>query len=322
MLRNVAVLALEGVEPFDLGVLCEVFGADRTDSGLPGYEFAVCGLAAGQVRTSVGMTLAVEAGLERLAVADLVAVSAATTDRQPPAAVITALQAAVARGARVLSVCSGAFTLAAAGLLDGRRATTHWMHAEELATSYPQVQVDPDVLYVDADPIFTSAGTAAGIDLCLHLLRREHGAAVANAVARRMVVPPHRAGGQAQYIEAPVSGVATGDDPIGALLSWLTAHMDQAHTVASLARRCHMSMRTFARRFRAATGTTPAAWLTRERIRHVQRLLETTDAPVEVIANQAGFDSPAAMRVHFIRTVGTSPRAYRSTFRERADLAG
>lgn len=318
MLSNIAVVALEGVEPFDLGVLCEVFGSDRTAAGLPGYDFAVCSPEPGRVRTSLGMAVEVAAGLDRLASADLVAVPAAASDRHPAPAVVDALRAAVARGARVMSVCSGAFTLAAAGLLDGRRATTHWLYAAELACCYPEVQVDPDVLYVDADPVFTSAGTAAGIDLCLHLLRREHGAVVANAVARRMVVPPHRDGGQAQYVEAPVGDVTTGDEPIGALLDWLTARLDQPHTVATLARQCNMSMRTFARRFRAATGTTPAAWLVRERVRHAQWLLETTDAPVESVAAQAGFDSAAGLRQHFGRTVGISPRVYRSTFHGRA----
>jgi len=221
---------------------------------------------------------------------------------------------AAARSRRVTSVCSGAFILAAAGLLDGRRATTHWMYAEELARRYPSVDVDPRVLYVDDGDIMTSAGTAAGIDLCLHVVRLDHGAEVANAVARRMVVPPHRDGGQAQFVEAPVPACA-GDDPLAATLEWMTEHLDHPVSVEDLAGRAHMSPRNFARRFRAATGTTPHQWLLAQRVLLASRLLETTDEPVEAVAARCGMGTAANLRVHFQRAVGTSPLAYRRTFR-------
>jgi transcriptional regulator GlxA family with amidase domain len=315
MLGNVAVLVLDGVDPFELGVLCEVFGTDRSADGLPSHDFAVCGLTPGRVRTKTGFGLELEHGLDRLAAADLVAVPAAADVTDPPAAVLEALRATVARGARVMSVCSGAFALAAAGLLDDRRATTHWMATAELAARFPRVQVDPNVLYVDADPVFTSAGSAAGIDLCLHLLRREHGAAVANMVARRMVVPPHREGGQAQYVAMPLPSPRLEDDRLAQLLDWITAHLADSHTVESLAAHALMSPRTFARRFRAATGTTPAHWLVGQRLLLVQRLLEQTDEPVETIADRSGFHSAALLRQHFARRIGTTPQGYRRTFR-------
>lgn len=320
VLRDVAVLALDGVAPFELGVLCEVFGVDRTGQGLPGYDFAVCGRRPGPVRTSVGFGLQVPHGLDRAARADLVAVPAMGTDRAWPPEVLDTLRAAVARGARVLSVCSGAFVLGAAGLLDGRRCTTHWMYAAELARRHPAAVVDPDVLYVDADPVLTSAGTAAGIDLCLHLVRREHGPRVANALARRMVVPPHRDGGQAQYVEMPVP--AAQGDVLGDVLTWMATHLDADLTVESLAARAHLSPRTFARRFRAETGTTPYHWLTGQRVLRAQRLLEETDLPVEVVAQRAGFGTAAVLRHHFARWCGTTPQRYRRTFRRPAVPAG
>jgi transcriptional regulator GlxA family with amidase domain len=225
-----------------------------------------------------------------------------------------ALRDVVARGGRVMSVCSGAFVLAAAGLLDGRRATTHWRYAAALAERYPRIDVDQNVLYVDAGPVLTSAGTAAGIDLCLHLVREEHGTAVANAVARRMVVPPHRDGGQAQYVEAPVP--APRRDDLGDLLTWAVEHLDQPLSVESLAARALMSPRTFARRFRAATGTTPYAWLLHQRTLLAQRLLEAGHG-VEEVARRSGFGSAATLREHFARARGTSPSAYQRAFAAR-----
>jgi transcriptional regulator GlxA family with amidase domain len=205
--------------------------------------------------------------------------------------------------------------LAAAGLLDGRCATTHWMHAEELQQRWPEVRIDPRVLYVDAgDGIYTSAGTAAGIDLCLHIVRLDHGAEVANAVARRMVVPPHRDGGQAQFVDLPVP-INADDDPIGRTLGWMLEHLDQPMSVGELAARAHMSGRTFARRFGAVTGTTPHQWLLSQRILFAQRMLETGDDPIELIASKAGFGSAANLRHHFAREVSASPLAYRRTFR-------
>ncbi len=315
MLRDVAVAVCDGVSVFELGVLCEVFGTDRSADGLPRYDFAVCAAEPGPLRTSSGFTVVPEHGLERLASADLVAVPAwRSVAEPPPEALLDALRAAVARGARVMSVCSGAFVLAAAGLLDGRRATTHWRHARALAERYPLVDVDPNVLYVDAGQVLTSAGTAAGIDLCLHLVRAEHGAAIANAVARRMVVPPHREGGQAQYVETPVPDSPAADD-LGEVLDWAAGHLDQPLTVEALAGRALMSPRTFARRFRAATGTTPHHWLLGQRLLLAERLLEHGDHSVEEVARRAGFGSAATLRHHFGRARGTTPRAYQRTFR-------
>ena len=312
MLRDVAVAVCDGVSVFELGVVCEVFGVDRTDTGLPGYDFAVCAAEPPPLRSGGGFTLTPAYGIDRLASADLVAVPHwRSPDERPPEALLDALRAVVDRGGRVMSVCSGAFVLAAAGLLDGRRATTHWKYAAALASRYPAIDVDPNVLYVDAGPVLTSAGTAAGIDLCLHLVREEHGAAVANAVARRMVVPPHRDGGQAQYVEAPVP--LPRRDDLADVLTYAVEHLDEPLTVDDLAARALMSPRTFARRFRAATGTTPYAWLLHQRTLHAQRLLESGLA-VEEVARRAGFGSAATLREHFGRIRGTSPSAYRRTF--------
>jgi len=316
MLKRVAVLVLDNVAPFELGVLCEVFGTDRVKDGFPGYEFHTCSPDGGPVRTKSGWTLTPTADLAPLETADLVAVPAYPLDCPTPPEVADALRRAADRGAYVLSVCSGAFLLAEAGLLEGRRCTTHWQYADELARRYPDLKVDPDVLYIADDNIMTSAGTAAGIDLCLHLIRREHGSAIASALARRMVVPPHRDGGQAQYVEAPVP--RTADAPtLEPLLSWLVTTLDREHTVESLAARAHMSSRTFARRFRAETGTTPHDWLTAQRVLLARRLLEDTDLGVDAIALRAGFGTAAMLRHHFTRRVATTPQQYRTTFRTR-----
>jgi transcriptional regulator GlxA family with amidase domain len=252
-------------------------------------------------------------GLGKLASADLIAIPAWRTNREPPAELLTALRRAVQRGARVMSVCTGAFVLAAAGLLDGRRATTHWRHASELARRYPSIDVDPNVLYVDEGSVLTSAGTASGIDLCLHILRQEHGAAVANAVARRMVVPPHRDGGQAQYIESPMVEHDRGDD-LAVVLDWVQANLDKPLSVDHLARRANMSVRTFNRRFAATTGTAPHRWLINQRVALAQRLLEETQLEVEQVAEHTGFGTAATLRHHFSRRRGTSPQVYRRTF--------
>lgn len=317
MLSSVAALALDGVAPFELGVLCEVFGIDRTAQGLPGYDFAVCGIAQGTVRSSVGFTVGIDHGLDRLVTADLVAVPAMAegVDREWPVEALAALREAYARGATLLSVCSGAFLLGAAGLLDGRRCTTHWLYAADLARRFPRADVDPGVLYVDEGQIITSAGTAAGIDACLHLVRREQGSHVANAIARRMVVPPHRDGGQAQYLETPLPPPS--DHPLEPVLTWLSEHLDEEVSVPRLAARAHMSPRTFARRFRAETGTTPYLWLTGQRVLRAQQLLEDTDDSVEQVAARAGFGTAAALRHHFVRWRGTTPQAYRQAFRPR-----
>ena len=236
------------------------------------------------------------------------------------AELLDALRAAHRRGARVMSFCTGAFELAEAGLLDGRRATTHWAHAEEFAERFPAVNLDPGVLYVDEGSVLTSAGTAAGIDLCLYVVRKDHGADVANGLARRMVVPPHRDGGQAQYVDDPVPD-GPGADLFGETIAWLQAHLSEPITVEDLARRSAMSPRTFARRFRATAGTTPMQWVLRQRVLLAQRLLETTDEPVDRVAELAGFGSPAALRQHFHRLVRTSPTAYRRAFRQEEPVA-
>ncbi len=315
MLKNVAAVLLDGVNPFELGVVCEVFGVDRSDDGLPVYDFAVVSADGPTVRSNTGFALQVEHGLERLETADLITVPAgsAHVSRRFPPELLDALRRAVDRGARVLSVCSGVFVLAAAGLLDGRRVTSHWKHAEELARQYPHLTVEPDVLYVDEDPVITSAGTAAGIDACLHLVRKEQGPEVANKIARRMVVPPHRDGGQAQYIERPLP--RTGVGTVAEVLVWMERHLDEEVTVEQLAGRAHMSPRTFARRFQQETGTTPYRWILRQRVLLAQHLLEATDETVDVIAGRTGFGNAAALRHHFVRAVGTTPQAYRRTFR-------
>ncbi|GAB2802727.1 GlxA family transcriptional regulator [Streptomyces daliensis] len=324
MLKNVAVAVTHGVNAFELGVVCEVFGMDRSDQGLPVYDFAVVAAEPPPIRVNPGFTLDATHRLDRLAEADLVAVPAGSeyAVRDFPADLLAALRAAVERGARVLSVCSGAFLLGAAGLLDGRRCTTHWRHTDDLALRYPRALIEPDVLYVDADPVITSAGTAAGIDACLHLVRQEQGSKVANAIARRMVVPPHRDGGQAQYIEHPLPPVQD-DDAIGGSLTWMREHLDEEITVERLAARAHMAPRTFARRFQQETGTTPYQWMLGQRLLLAQHLLEDSDLTVDAIAARAGFGNAAAVRHHFLRRLGTTPQAYRRTFRgPRVPAAG
>lgn len=311
----VAALAANGVAPFELGVPCEVFGIDRSYLVDPWYRFMVVAAEPPPIRTSVGgFTIDTPHRLDALDEADTIVIPAWRNPAEvPPEPMLDALRRAHGRGARILSECSGAFVLGYAGLLDGRRATTHWMHASALAQLFPEADIDPDVLYVDAGTILTSAGTAAGIDLCLHVVRLDHGAEVANAVARRMVVPPHRDGGQAQYVDTPVPTCA-GGDPLRDAIDWAMENLADDLTVSALARRAHMSPRTFARRFRSATGTTPLQWVLRQRILLAQRLLETSDQPVELVAASCGFGSPAALRAHFHRVVGTSPLAYRRTF--------
>ena len=315
MLRNVALLAFDDAPVFEIGVVSEVFGVDRRDDGLPVFDFALCAAEPAPLRTSSGFHIDTPHGLERVAEAQLIAIPGWRPPFEPPSgAVLDALRAAATRGARVMSLCSGAFVLAAAGLLDGHRATTHWRYAALLARRYPRIDVVPDVLYVDAGGVLTSAGTAAGIDLCLHIVRTEFGADVANRLARRMVVPPHREGGQAQYIETPVPADSR-DDALTATVRWALAHLDGELSVDTLAARAHMSTRTFVRRFGAAYGATPHQWLLAQRITQARRLLETTDLGIEEVAQRAGFGSAAALRVRFAGRLGTSPLAYRRTFR-------
>jgi transcriptional regulator GlxA family with amidase domain len=305
------VAALPGVAPFELGVVCEVFGVDRSTDGVPAFDFAVVTEHPGRVPTSLGFGLDVADGLERAATADLVAVPACAPFPVVTPAVTRLLQQTLARGARVLSICSGAYVLGEAGLLDGRRCTTHWMHAADLARRNPGAVVDPDVLYVDDGAVVTSAGTAAGIDACLHLVRQAHGATVAARIARRMVVPPHRDGGQAQYVATPLPRAA--DDDVAALQEWALAHLDEDLSVERLARQALVSPRTLARRFAEACGTTPAAWVARQRLQRAQELLEATDLPVDAVAAEVGWGTGAVLRHHFGK-LGTTPLAYRRTF--------
>ena len=312
MISNVAVIAYDGLAPFELGVLCEAWGTDRTDEGLPTFDFAVCAPQAGLVETSAGFGLQVAHDLSRCDSADLVAVPAVPRDRTVPGEVVEALRAAHARGARLMSICSGAFALGAAGLLDGRSCTTHWSFTDELAARFPEAHVIPEVLYVDEDPIITSAGSAAGLDACLHLYRKEFGAHVASMVARRMVVPPQRDGGQAQFIRSAVPDCDA--ETLGPLLTWITEHLDEPLSVEYLARYSNMSSRTFARRFRAETGTTPHAWITSQRVQRAEQLLETTRRSVEEIADAVGFTNAATLRHHFTRARSVSPQRYRRIF--------
>lgn len=303
------------VAMFELSVACEVFGIDRPELVDPWYRHRVAAYCPPPHVSPEGLSVDTPYGLSELEDADTVIVPAPSLrEGEAPEEVLEALRAAHDRGARLVSVCTGAFVLAAAGLLDGKRATTHWMYASELARRYPAVIVDPKVLYVDAGNILTSAGTAAGIDLLLHVVRLDHGAEVANAVARQMVVPPHRDGGQAQFVDLPVAD-APGDEPLADVLGFMLEHLDEELAVDRLAARAGCSPRTFARRFRAVTGTTPHQWLLTQRVLLAQRLLETTDEPVERVAARCGFGSAAGLRQHFVRAVSASPQAYRKAFR-------
>jgi transcriptional regulator GlxA family with amidase domain len=313
MLKTIAAIVIDKVAPFEFGVVCEVFGIDRTEEGVPAFEFLVCGERPGEpLATSVGAQLIPEHGLDAVGRADLVTVPAASLRDEYPPAVLDALRKAHERGATLLSVCSGAFVLGAAGLLDDRHCTTHWRHSKQLLDRFPSIKLDPDVLFVDDGDIITSAGTAAGIDACLHLVRRELGSHVANVIARRMVVPPQRDGGQRQYVELPVPECTA--DSLAPLLSWMLDNLRTEHTVAELARQARMSERTFARRFVAETGTTPNKCLTMQRVLRARQLLEETALSVEEVADACGFGSAALMRHHFNKIVGVAPKDYRRTF--------
>ncbi|MGC5310944.1 helix-turn-helix domain-containing protein [Micromonospora zamorensis] len=310
-MATVAIAATDGMLHFEVGMACEVFARDPTGQADPWYDVVVCG--PGPVRVG-RFQMEPDDGLDRLARAHTVIIPAVEdVDVDVPPDLLDAVRAAHAAGARMVSLCTGAFVLAAAGVLDGLRATTHWAHTEALAARYPRVRVDPDVLYVDNGTVLASAGKAAAVDLCLHLIRRDHGSTVANAVARRLVVPPHRAGGQAQYVTTPVP--ARDDHPLAALFPWVLQRLDRPLTVEDLARQANMSSRNLARHFRAVTGTTPLLWLSTQRIRRAQELLENTDDSIDVIAEAAGLGTATTLRRHFHRTVGVPPDAYRRTFR-------
>jgi transcriptional regulator GlxA family with amidase domain len=316
-MHRVAIAVTAGLPMFELAVPCEIFGP-RQDFPAPWwYEVRLCGAQDGPVRTAEGLVFDGACGLAELAAADTVIVPAcASIQDDPPAALLTALRTARDRGARIASICTGAFTLAAAGLLDGRPATTHWMNAAELSRRWPAVRVEPDVLYTDDGQILTSAGASAGLDLCLHIVRQDHGTRIANALARRMVIPPHREGGQAQYIEQPLP--VDGSPNLGPCLDWARAHLELPITVQDLAQQALMSPRTFARRFRETTGTTPLQWLCAERVHRAQDLLENTDDTVDRIADQCGFGSAQRLRTHFTRVNRVTPHEFRRSFRIHA----
>lgn len=315
--HRVAILVLDTVVPFDLGVPCQVFGWGREDLGEVRYQASLCAAVPGKVRTSMGFLLEAPHGLEALDAADTVIVPGiADLDVPIPREICTALRSAADRGARVASVCTGAFVLAEAGLLDHRRAATHWEDAPLLASRYPAVRVDAKVLYVDEGAVLTSAGIAAGIDLCLHLVRGDYGAEVANAVARRLVVPPHRSGGQAQYAERPMPRAETGR--LEGTRAWMLTHITEPLTLERMAENARMSRRTFVRRFRAETGSSPLQWLIHQRVLLAQNLLEVTGDGMEHVAARCGFGSALVLRQHFRRALGTTPTAYRTAFRRQA----
>lgn len=310
-LERIRVVVDDGVSPFEFAIACEVFGLDRSDVGLE-FDFKVCAPTPKPVRTSTGFSITAEHHLDDLHDADLLVVPALGLEYQPDADLIAAMSAVVSRGGRVMSLCSGAFVLARAGLLNGRRATTHWKYADRFAAEFPHVDVVPDVLFVEDGPMLTSAGTAAGIDLCLYLVRQAFGGRAANGIARRMVVPPQREGGQAQFVTSPVREPSAGS--LAPVLDWVAANLREDVTVAAMARRAAMSERTFARRFRDETGTTPHHWVLVQRVAHAERLLEAGQHSIEEVAEDSGFGSPAMLRHHFRRVRGTSPTQYRRTF--------
>jgi AraC family transcriptional activator FtrA len=318
--RHWVTLALtSGMPVFEASVPCEVFGIDRPDLVSPWYRFSVVGLGEGPVRIGPGFLFPATDDPGALAHADTVIVPAcADVHDDPPEQLVAAVRAAHERGARLVSLCSGAFILAAAGVLDGRRATTHWMHAAELARRYPSVHVDPSVLYVDEGNVITSAGTAAGIDACLHVVRIDHGAAVAADLARRLVTPPHRQGGQAQYAR----GTATADDDwLAPLMEWANAQLGAPLTIADVAAQAGLSVRALERRFTRTIGTSPLHWLLLQRVRRAQEMLETTSAPIETVATACGFGTATNMRAHFKKHTGVAPAAYRRTFQSPTDEA-
>ncbi|MGV9690745.1 helix-turn-helix domain-containing protein [Streptomyces sp. NPDC003444] len=320
-MTSVALAVHDGTMLFETAAACEVFGVDRgiTDGW---YDFQVCA-ARDTAAARVGGWLRIDAphGLDALAGADTVIVPSCTdVDAAPPADLLEAVRTAHARGARIVSLCTGAFVLAAAGVLDGRRATTHWAHTGDLAARHPRVEVDPDILYVEDGNVLTSAGKAAGMDLCLHLVSADHGAAVAAELARRLLVPARRAGGQAQYVAGPTSADAA--DAFADLLAWAGARLDEPLTVPDLARRANMSTRNLTRRFATTTGTTPLRWLHTQRIHRAQELLETTDDSVELIAVRTGMGTATTLRRHFHNALGVPPDTYRRTFRSAARSTG
>lgn len=311
--HRVVALAYEGLCTFEFGIAVEAFALPRPELNVPWYRFQVCSVESRPVRALGGVTVYARSGLGALRRANTIVIPGwRNVDEPPPAGLLSDLRTAYRRGARVVSICSGVFVLAAAGLLDGKRATTHWRYAERLAERFPKVLVEPDVLYIDEGRVLTSAGSAAGIDLCLHIIRNDFGAEIANNVAKRMVVPPHRDGGQSQYVTAPLQTDA--NSGLARLLAWAQANLHRDLTVERLAAQARMSSRSFARHFRSETGTTPHEWLTHQRLLAAQRRLETSDESVDRVADAVGMRTAATLRHHFRRTLRTSPTAYRKRF--------
>jgi transcriptional regulator GlxA family with amidase domain len=310
---SIAVVAFDRISPFHLAVPCVVFG--ESHPGCPTFDFKICAAESGRLRTSGGFDIAVRYGLSAFKRADIIIVpSWRDTGEKPPKALLRALDTAYARGAKIVGLCLGAYVLAEAGLLDGRGATTHWAYAQDFAERYPQIELNADVLYVEDRGIVTSAGTAAGIDCCLYLLRQLHGSQVANGVARRLVVPPHRQGGQAQFIEQPIPKTPA-DSRLSELFDWIRENLQLAHSVDSLAERALMSRRTFTRQFKQLTGMSLVSWLLAERLAYAQRLLESTSGSIDVVAELTGFGSPESLRLHFRRQFGIAPTEWRKQFR-------
>ncbi|MFJ9531162.1 GlxA family transcriptional regulator [Herbaspirillum sp. NPDC101396] len=315
---KIAIIAFDGIIPFHLSVPCLVFGGNARDPVVSAFEVVVCTTDKTPLRTTAGFMIDAPFDLAALDSADLVIMPSWHDDcREAPPALLEALQRAHRRGARVVGLCVGAFPLAQAGLLDGKTATTHWECVDTMAKRYPKVKVDPDVLYVDEGDVLTSAGVAAGIDCCLHLLRQISGPDAANRRAKRLLVAPHRQGGQAQFIERPLP-VTSSDGRLSQVLEWVTAHMEQVHTIESLAKRAAMSRRNFTRHFRDATGTSFKQWILSQRLVHAQHLLESSAASIEVVAQQAGFGTGLSMRQHFQSSFRLSPSAYRKQFRSNS----
>jgi transcriptional regulator GlxA family with amidase domain len=312
-LPNIVVVAFDRISPFHLSVPCLVFG--DTHPGLPKFNFKVCAAEPGAINTTAGFSLGITHGLSALKTADTIIVpSWRDPAERPPEALLKALSAAQRQGVQIVGLCLGAYVLAEAGVLDGRHATTHWAYARDFAQRFPTILLDADVLYVEDGNVLTSAGTAAGIDCCLHMVRQRYGAESANSLARRLVVPPHRQGGQAQFIEHPLPATAR-SSRLSELIDWVRANLNQPHSVDSLASHALMSRRTFTRQFRQLVGMAVVEWLQVERLRLTQRLLESSDHTVEAIAALAGFGSPESLRLHFRRAFGVSPLAWRQTFK-------
>src|SRR5450830_764184 len=309
----VVALAYDRLCTFEFGCTVELFALERPELGVDWYDFAVCGVEEGPIRAAGGITVQAPFQPELLALADTIIIPGwRDADELPPPQLLEWLRAAQARGARLCSICSGVFVLAAAGLLDGQRATTHWRYAERLAQRYPRIDVQPDHLYVDNGQVITAAGSAAGLDMLLHLVRRDYGAKIGNLVAQRLVVAPHREGGQAQFLPRPMAQGEQGR--LSKLMDWLRSHPSQPHTVASMAERAAMSPRTLQRQFQQATGLGPVEWLIRERVAIVKEMLEEPDVPLTQIAERAGFGSEESLRHHFRRLAATTPGAYRKRF--------